>query len=56
MSAVNMKMSYMLWGSEIADPTNGTTKKAADMLIDKPERALSQGLVKTILINNFIRY
>lgn len=56
MSVVNIAKSYMLWGSAIADPINGTTKKVADMLIDKPENALSQGLVKTIRINHFIKY
>lgn len=38
----NRKMSSRLSGNEKFTPTNGATKKAAEILIDKPDKALSQ--------------
>lgn len=48
--AVNPTNSIIFFGKAMVNPTNAEMKKAADILIDNPEKALSQGLVISLSI------
>ncbi len=43
MFIVKIKKSWRVLGKEILDPINGAMNQAAEMLIDSPDNALSQG-------------
>ena len=47
---VNPANSIILFGKDMVNPTNAEIKRAAEMLIDNPEYALSQGLVNNLSI------
>ena len=46
--AVNPTNSIIFFGKAIVNPTKAERKKAADILIAKPENALSQGFVRNL--------
>lgn len=50
----NTKKSHVVLGNEIPGPTKGTASHAADILIERPENALSQGLAKNLSIENTV--
>ncbi len=47
-----MKKSHVVLGNDIPGPTKGTASHAADILIESPENALSQGLVSNLSTRN----
>ena len=50
--AVNPTNSIIFFGKAIVNPTNAEMKKAADMFIDNPEYALSQGFAINLSTRN----